>query len=173
MKTAPQAAPIDRADLRRAFGRFATGVTIVTACDGTGAPVGFTANSFTSVSLDPALLLVCIGKTSSNLAIFRDGGAFAVNILAADQTGLSNRFASRKVADRFAGVGWQAGPTGAPLLEDCAAGFDCETHDVVDAGDHLVLIGRVVALERSIRPALVFADGQYLVPAALTAQASV
>ncbi|SDJ40055.1 flavin reductase family protein [Salipiger marinus] len=163
---APSAAPFDRADLRAAFGRFATGVTVVTTCTKAGAPAGFTANSFTSVSLDPPLLLVCIGTTSRNLALFRDGEGFAVNILAADQTDLAGRFASRGDRDRFAEVPWQAGLTGSPLLEGCAAVFDCTRHEVVAAGDHLILVGRITALRRSPRPGLIFADGRYTRPAA-------
>lgn len=151
--------------LRDAFGAFATGVTVVTALDATGRPVGFTANSFTSVSLDPPLLLICLGKSSSNFAIFSQTARFAVNILAADQTDISQRFAT-PCADRFAGLDWQAGPGGAPLLPGVAAWFDCARHQVIDAGDHIVLLGRIDTFERAARDPLIYLQGRYLEPPA-------
>lgn len=150
-----------RCSLRRAFGSFATGVTIVTARDAQGEAVGFTANSFTSVSLDPALLLVSISKTSSNLNAFSQANSFAVNILAASQTGLSNRFASRG-EDRFSGVEWTCGDRGAPLIGGSAAWFDCTLHRLVDAGDHVIIIGRIEAFSHTDLEPLIYLKGQYL-----------
>lgn len=146
--------------LRRAFGAFATGVTVVTARDGQGRPIGFTANSFTSVSLDPPLVLVCPGKGSSNIGTFRSAPHFAVNILAADQQAISHRFAT-PVSDRFAGLAWQAGEGGVPLIDGAAAWFACARHDIVEAGDHLILIGRVAAFDAGGAAPLVFAQGGY------------
>lgn len=151
----------ERNALRRAFGTFATGITIVTCLDAGGNPLGFTANSFTSVSLDPALLLICIAKTSTSLGHFRNSETFAVNILSASQIDLSNRFASRK-ADRFAEVNWTPGQGGAPLIEKSAAWFDCSVHQFVDAGDHIVLIGRVTNFGQTDQPSLIYLKGQYL-----------
>lgn len=152
---------IEKAALRDAFGAFATGVTVVTARTGDGRPVGFTANSFTSVSLDPPLLLICLGKSSSNHATFAGAQGFGVNILAADQADVSCRFAA-PVADRFADLRWRPGATGAPLLDGVAAWFDCALHQVVDAGDHIVLIGRITDLQRHERAPLIYLQGRYL-----------
>lgn len=101
-----------------------TGVTVVTTHDPDGNPIGFTANSFTSVSLDPPLVLVCIANSSSNYAAFEQAEGFAVNVLAEDQKGVSNTFA-RPVEDRFAAVSWQQGPQGSPVFEGVSAWFDC------------------------------------------------
>lgn len=150
-----------RPSLREAFGAFATGVTVVTCRDTAGQPIGFTANSFTSVSLEPPLLLVCLAKTSTNLESFSQASSFAVNVLAADQASLSTRFAAR-VPDRFAGTEWSPGLEGAPLLAGVAAWFDCMQHQVVDAGDHLVLMGRIIDFGRNERQPLIYLRGQYL-----------
>jgi flavin-dependent trigonelline monooxygenase, reductase component len=156
-------APASRA-LRDAFGAFTTGVTVVTAAGDSGRPIGFTANSFTSVSLDPPLLLVCLAKSSRNYAAMTQARGFAVNVLSETQREISNTFA-RPVEDRFAGVEWHAGTSGAPILAGTAAWFDCERHDVVDAGDHVILLGRVVDFENSSRNGLGYARGSYFTPA--------
>lgn len=150
--------------LRDAFGAFLTGVTVVTTVDDAGAPIGFTANSFTSVSLDPPLLLVCLAKTSRNYATLTGAKGFGVNILSEGQKDVSNTFA-RPVEDRFAAVNWRSGPHGAPVFADVAAWFDCATHDVVDAGDHVILIGRVEGFENSGKTGLGYARGGYFTPA--------
>lgn len=146
--------------LRDAFGAFMTGVTVVTALDEAGAPVGFTANSFASVSLDPPLLLVCLAKTSRNYATFAAGRGFAVNILSERQKDVSNTFA-RPVEDRFAVVGWRPGPHGSPVLDDVAAWFDCATERAIEAGDHVVLVGRVEAFANAGLNGLGYARGSY------------
>jgi flavin reductase (DIM6/NTAB) family NADH-FMN oxidoreductase RutF len=135
-----------------------TGVTVVTACDATGRPVGFTANSFTSVSLEPPLLLVSIAKTSSNYKTFSEAERFAINILAEDQREISTTFA-RPVADRFAGVDWEM--RGAPILKGVAAWFDCRMHQRVDAGDHCLLIGLVEGFSAAPAPGLGYYRGSY------------
>nr|WP_165826246.1 flavin reductase family protein [Rhizobium wuzhouense] len=150
--------------LRDAFGAFLTGVTVVTTVSDEGAPIGFTANSFTSVSLDPPLLLVCLAKTSRNYQTLMTARGFAVNILAEDQKDVSNTFA-RPVEDRFAAVDWRAGPFGSPVFSDVAAWFDCSAHDRVDAGDHVILIGKIEAFENSGRTGLGYARGGYFTPA--------
>lgn len=154
----------DARALRDAFGAFLTGVTVVTTVDATGAPIGFTANSFSSVSLDPPLLLVCLAKTSRNYATLTGAKGFGVNILAEGQKDVSNTFA-RPVEDRFAAVSWKPGPFGAPVFADVAAWFDCSTHEVVDAGDHVILIGRVEGFENSGKTGLGYARGGYFTPA--------
>ncbi len=156
---------IDPRALRNAFGTFMTGVTVVTTHDPAGNPIGFTANSFTSVSLDPPLVLVCIANSSSNYAAFEQAGGFAVNVLAEDQKDVSNTFA-RPVEDRFAAVSWQKGPEGSPVFEGVSAWFDCSMHNRVEAGDHLILIGRVEAFETSPAPGLGYARGAYVTAAA-------
>lgn len=136
---APQ---IDPRALRNAFGAFATGVTVITTRQADGTPRGFTANSFTSVSLDPPLLLVCLAKSAHSAGVFAQAPHFAVNILAEDQKAVSGLFASR-TADKFQHCAWSPGPAGMPILSGSLAQFTCARHRLVDAGDHLILIGRV------------------------------
>ncbi|MDP5220333.1 flavin reductase family protein [Ruegeria sp. 2205SS24-7] len=151
--------------LRNAFGTFMTGVTVVTTLEDTGQPLGFTANSFASVSLDPPLVLVCLANSSRNYDTFANTSRFAINILAESQIEVSNTFA-RPVEDRFAKVGWQPGPHGSPILDDVSAWFDCSMFNTVDAGDHLILIGEVKAFDQEIAPGLGYARGAYVTPAA-------
>ena len=154
----------DARALRDAFGAFLTGVTVVTTHNEEGAPIGFTANSFTSVSLDPPLLLVCLAKTSRNYAVLTEAKGFGVNILSEGQKDVSNTFA-RPVEDRFAAVDWKNGPHGSPVFADVAAWFDCAMHELVDAGDHVILIGRVEGFENSGKTGLGYARGGYFTPA--------
>ncbi len=133
----------DPRDLRNAFGTFATGVTIVTTCETTGTPRGFTANSFTSVSLDPPLVLICIGKNAASMDVFcGDSTGFAVNILSEGQEEVSGLFATQR-PDKFDIADWKSGVSGMPLIDGTNAWFECERENVVDAGDHVILIGRV------------------------------
>ncbi|MFO1074431.1 MAG: flavin reductase family protein [Geminicoccaceae bacterium] len=159
-------ASIDPRALRNAFGAFLTGVTVVTAKDEAGRPLGFTANSFTSVSLDPPLLLVCLAKRSTNYATLTGARGFAVNVLAEDQEAVSNTFA-RPADDRFAAIGWTDGPCGSPVLAGAAAWFDCAMHEVVDAGDHAILIGRVAGFADAGSNGLGYARGAYVKPGTL------
>lgn len=158
--TAEETQPFDAQDFRRALGRFPTGVTVVTTRAPDGGFIGLTANSFNSVSLDPPLVLWSIGKRQASLPLFQQARIFAVNVLAADQIELSQRFAS-PVADRFRGVSTFRASSGAPLLEGCAAWFDCALHHSYDGGDHLIFVGKVLACRAEAKPALVYADGQY------------
>lgn len=150
--------------LRDAFGAFLTGVTVVTTFNEEGAPIGFTANSFTSVSLDPPLLLVCLAKTSRNFAALTGARGFGINILSEGQKDISNTFA-RPVEDRFAAVDWQRGPFGSPVFGGVSAWFDCSMHENVDAGDHVILIGRIEGFENSGKTGLGYARGGYFTPA--------
>jgi flavin reductase (DIM6/NTAB) family NADH-FMN oxidoreductase RutF len=152
---------IDPLDLRRAFGAFATGVTIVTTADANGDVFGFTANSFSSVSLDPPLLLANIAKSAYGLQIFTEAKGFAVNILAEKQRDLSNIFASRG-ADKFANASWSAKTTGSPVFDGVIAWFDCEFFQQVDAGDHVILIGKVLDYGYNADSPLAFCRGAYV-----------
>ena len=146
--------------LRNAFGAFMTGVTVVTTKEPSGAPRGFTANSFTSVSLDPPLLLVCLGKNAATRPVFESAAGFAVNILSESQQPVAALFAS-KTQDRFAQVDWREGPFGAPLIDGAVAWFDCSRHQLVEAGDHIILIGRVEAFDAAEGNGLGYARGGY------------
>ncbi|APX15153.1 flavin reductase [Phaeobacter inhibens] len=159
---------LDPRALRHAFGSFMTGVTVVTSHDQSGRPIGFTANSFTSVSLDPPLVLVCLANQSRNYDALVNGDGFAVNVLAETQIEISNTFA-RPAEDRFAGVNWYKGPAGSPLIDGVSAWFDCSLHKTVEAGDHVILIGEVKAFDVSPHPGLGYARGAY-VTAATTAE---
>ncbi|MEW2917002.1 flavin reductase family protein [Ruegeria sp. ANG10] len=151
---------LDPRALRNAFGSFMTGVTVVTTRDATGAPVGFTANSFTSVSLDPPLLLVCPGKFLSSYEVFTECGHFAVNILAEGQQEVSNTFAGYK-GDRFAKVPHQNGAHDLPLVDGAVAQFCCETHQAIPAGDHTILMGRVLEFSHVAGDGLGYVGGSY------------
>lgn len=132
----------DARTLRDALGCFATGVTVLTARDDTGQPVGLTANSFTSVSLDPPLLLACIARTAASADVFRSTSTFAVNVLHIGQQPTSIRF-SRRDEDRFGATPWEAGLDGTPILTGSLATFECARHAVHEGGDHIILIGQV------------------------------
>ena len=152
---------IDAQSLRRALGTFATGVTVVTTMDADGAPRGFTANSFTSVSLDPPLVLVCLAKTAASCPVFRVSQSYAVNILCEDQKTVSTAFSSR-TADRFATVDWSTRITGSPIIAGVVAWLDCCMHEVIDAGDHYILIGRIVDYDYAASSPLGFCRGAYV-----------
>jgi flavin reductase (DIM6/NTAB) family NADH-FMN oxidoreductase RutF len=152
---------IDPKAFRQALGNYPTGVTVVTTTDVDGTPRGLTANSFTSVSLDPALVLVCLGKSTASHPVFMAATHFAVNILADDQREVSGLFAS-KAPDKFAQAAWHTGVTGAPLIDGSVAWFDCTVHQRVDAGDHTILIGQVQDMgQRTARP-LGYCQGAYV-----------
>ncbi len=136
-------ATIEQHHFRRVCSKYATGVTILTVLDAHGAPHGMTANSFTSVSLTPPLILVCIDKRSSMLDHFETGTEFAINVLDESQKDLSNCFA-RSGHNRFEGVVWTPGVTGAPLFPGMLASLECVVTRMVDAGDHVVTIGEAL-----------------------------
>jgi len=131
------------AQFRRACGRFATGVTIATVLDRTGSPHGLTVSSFTSVSLEPPLILVCLGHEVTNIQHFRSATHFGINVLRSDQQALSERFA-RKGQDRFNGLAWDSGKTGAPLIPGCLARIECRIYSRIPMGDHDIFIGEMV-----------------------------
>ncbi|HWQ36835.1 MAG TPA: flavin reductase family protein [Blastocatellia bacterium] len=146
----------DAQAFRRVMGQFATGVTVITTLDQVGNKYGMTANSFTSVSLDPPLVLVCVGRDLDFCRIIADATHFSVNILASHQEDLSRRFAMRGI-DRFEGISHRPGRTGPPLLADTLAHLECSRYELLSGGDHLIVLGRVEHLEyRGGEPLLYF-----------------
>lgn len=150
---------VDPKAFRRALGSFPTGVTIITT-PGVDAPAGVTANSFASVSLDPPLVLWSIAHTSRSHAAFQRSAHFAINILADNQVGVSQAFASAS-SDKFSLVDWHRGRTGSPLIDNALAYFDCVCEARHEGGDHTILIGRVVDFGRSDGSPLAFSQGRY------------
>ena len=146
--------------LRAALGRFTTGVTIVCCRAADGSPVGLTANSFSALSLQPALILWSLRSASPNLQAFTAASHFSVNVLAENQVDLSRRFAS-PLPDKFAEGIWSDGLGGAPVLTGCAAVFECEQVSVQPAGDHTLFIGRVHRVSEAPLTPLVFQAGHY------------
>lgn len=148
-------------DYRAALGQFATGVTIVTAVDPQGQLIGLTANSFNSVSLEPPLVLWSLSKHSRSLPGLRSAAAYAINVLASEQRVLAERFAKRGI-DRFEGVSWRPGLSGAPLIDGAVATFECAQHHHHDEGDHLIFVGKVTHFQRRVgaRP-LLFHGGRF------------
>ena len=145
---------------RHACGRFPTGIAIATVNDATGTPHGLTVSSFTSLSLDPPLVLICLGHAVTIIDCFRAARHFGLSILAEDQRSISERFA-RRGQDRFDGIRWHAGEFGVPLLDGALAAIECAVHERIGAGDHDILIGRMLrARVREGRP-LVHWAGKY------------
>lgn len=151
---------IDPMKFRRALGNFATGVTIITAQNAKGEKVGVTANSFNSVSLDPPLILWSIDKKSTSFEVFKNSSHFAVNILSGSQIEVSNKFAKRNI-DKFEGANYRLGVGNAPVLENCSAVFECELFQIVEGGDHWIIIGKVVNFQDEGRSPLVYHQGAY------------
>jgi 3-hydroxy-9,10-secoandrosta-1,3,5(10)-triene-9,17-dione monooxygenase reductase component len=147
-------------ELRRALGRFVTGVTIVTCRDEHGALVGLTANSFNALSLDPPLVLWSLRESSSTISAFTGASHFAINVLAADQVELSRRFA-RPSSAKFDAGEWTDGQGGAPLLAGCVAVFECRRRSHHPAGDHVLFIGEVERIGGSASTPLVYHAGHY------------
>jgi flavin reductase (DIM6/NTAB) family NADH-FMN oxidoreductase RutF len=151
----------DPRTLRDALGCFATGVTVVTCLKADGTPAGLTVNSFTSVSLDPPLLLVCLARQAASASALIEASHFAVNVLQTGQQPASIRFATRD-EDRFGTTPWSCGEAGAPILEESLGVFECERYAVYDGGDHHILVGQVVkaSFDASLDPLLYF-RGRY------------
>ncbi|WP_290589921.1 flavin reductase family protein [Alicyclobacillus sp.] len=147
-------------DFRRALGRFASGVTVVTAAHD-GQMAGMTVSAFSSVSLQPPYVLICLDKQAGTIPVLRASGVFAVNILSAGQVDISNQFASKR-PDKFSGIDWRPGRLGAPLLAGVLASVECRVVQEMDAGDHLLYIGQVEAtdIDTSAEP-LLYYHGRY------------
>ena len=151
----------DLRTLRDALGCFATGVTVVTSLTEAGSPAGLTVNSFTSLSLDPPLLLVCLAKQAASAPALISASHFAVNVLQTGQQPASIRFSTRE-EDRFGTTPWSCGEAGAPILKDSLGVFECKHHAVYNGGDHHILVGEVVkaSFDAGLDPLLYF-RGRY------------
>ena len=148
-------------EFRHVLSHFASGVTVITVCDKDGRPTGLTASAFTSVSLDPPLILVCVDHKAQSYPALAAGKMFAVNILCLEQEAVSRRFATTKIDNKFDGVPFTLSPHGLPLLDDALAHLECATVNVHLEGDHTIFVGRV---ERSYAGAglpLVYYRGRY------------
>jgi flavin reductase (DIM6/NTAB) family NADH-FMN oxidoreductase RutF len=163
--TAPTGSPpgVDADTFRAVLGRFASGVTVVTLQDLTGRPHGMTVSAFTSVSIAPPLVLVCIDRAATMLPLFGRSAAFGVNLLAAGQAELSRRFADEAMELRFDGVDWAPGPWSAPWLAHAHANLTCQVAQRHTAGDHEILVGHVVAARHAAdTEPLVYHRGAYM-----------
>ncbi|HEU4370077.1 MAG TPA: flavin reductase family protein [Methylomirabilota bacterium] len=147
-------------DFRHVLGHFASGVTIISTCDADGRPTGLTASAFSSVSLDPPLVLVCVDHKSQSYPALRERGRFAVNILAADQEAVSRRFASSRL-DKFDGVAHRITDLGLPLVEGAIAQLECITVSTHVEGDHTIFVGRVERAGATGGDPLVYSRGRY------------
>jgi flavin reductase (DIM6/NTAB) family NADH-FMN oxidoreductase RutF len=154
--------------LRDAFGRFATGVTVITALLPDGRRTGLTVNSFTSLSLEPAMILWNLRSASPSVPAFAKGRAFAVNVLATAQQHISQRFC-RPAEDKFAGLDYATGVDGVPVLAGSLAAFECRVEDTVVCGDHRIVIGRVLAAHFGEGDPLIYSQGRYCTAARLAA----
>lgn len=143
---------------RQALGQFATGVTVVTTM-GPDGPMGFTANSFSSLSLDPPLVLWSLAKSSSRFDIFNAAGHYAIHVLAQTQEDLALRFS--KGGQGFADLNWHENADGAPILPSALARFDCAQHVTYPGGDHVIIVGQVLRLTQHSGAPLVFAQGRF------------
>jgi len=150
----------DTREFRRSLGKFATGVTVITTRAGDGQPVGFTANSFASVSLDPPLVMWNLARESVSMPHFERCSHYAINVLAHDQLHLSLRFA-KSAGEKFAALEFSDGAGGAPLLAGCCAWFECRNEHRYPGGDHLIFVGRVERFSRAERPPLLYHGGHY------------
>lgn len=157
-----QAPDFDAPAFRQALGRFATGVTIVTARAADGRPVGLTASSFNAVSLDPPLVLWSLSLKASSMAVFASGHRYAIHVLAAEQVGLAERFATRGLRDRFEGLATRDSPAGVPLLDGATAVFECFNRSQHREGDHVIFVGEVERCRADLGLApLLYHGGRY------------
>lgn len=163
--TATVRSTIDPRELRRALSCFPTGVAIVTTLGDNGAPIGLTVSSFNSVSMDPPLILWSLTRTAASAGAFKAHGAFAVNVLAAEQEPLCRHFASGE-GNRFAAVPWRSGTDGVPIIAGAAATFECRNWAIYPGGDHEIFLGEVVRYDHADSVPLVFGKGR-LSPLAL------
>lgn len=151
---------IDVKELRNCFGKFATGITVITALAPDGTKLGLTVNSFSSLSLEPPMILWSLDKKSKNLDAMKGAPHFAVNVLASDQMDISNRFA-RTSDNKFDGIKLMPSKCNLPLLEGTVAHLECELIDMVEGGDHLIFIGKVEHFDVKDKKPLLYINGQY------------
>ena len=151
--------PIEKNELRRIMGHFATGVTVITTVSGQGTPYGLTANAFMSVSLEPPLVLISVDKKAESYPYFEQSRVFTINILRDDQEGLSRRFAVSG-GNKFEGIAFHRGANNVPILEDTLAHVECRLHAAYDGGDHTLYLGEILEAEtREGRPLLFYRGG--------------
>jgi len=136
---------VDERSFRKALGCFATGVTVVTTADAQGQPVGVTVSAFSSLSLEPPLVLFCLDKRTKSLDAFRSGH-FAVHVLREDQRQVSIQFASRQ-DDKWNNIDFTTNEFGVPVMSNCLARLECGLHEMIEGGDHVIFVGKVHALE--------------------------
>lgn len=161
MKKSPAPSePDDPVHLRQCLGRFATGVTVVTCAAADRSPRGITANSFSSVSLEPPLVLWNIAKVSNSLQAYLGADFFAVNILTADQQDIAEHFA-RTDHTRFTGIGYERSQDDVPVLPGTLACLHCRTHEIHDSGDHYIILGEVLRFDYNDADPLLFVKGDY------------
>lgn len=162
MTSAPagMVAPSDARALREALGSFVSGVTVITCAEGAGQPVGVTVSSFCSLSLDPPMVLWCLARNARSVDAFLAAPVFAANVLAHDQWHLAEKFATRG-ADKFGSAGWAMSEQGAPLLEGCAASFECSRENVYEGGDHLIVTGLIRGFSVAEKAPLAYHRGSY------------
>ncbi|HWB87320.1 MAG TPA: flavin reductase family protein [Bryobacteraceae bacterium] len=153
-------APVTSEEFRRACGRFATGVAVASVIDREGTPHGLTVSSFTSVSLQPPLILICLGHEVTIIDLFRSATHFGINVLREEQAVLSERFAL-KGHDRFDGLEWQRGATGVPLLNGVLATIECTIEQTHTAGDHDIFVGEVMHMQAAEGRPLIHYASQY------------
>jgi flavin reductase (DIM6/NTAB) family NADH-FMN oxidoreductase RutF len=153
---------IEPREFRNALGCFATGVTVITTVDEAGGPVGITANSFTSLSLDPPLVLFCLDRKAMSFESFHRNRHFAVNMLREDQQALSAQFATSNI-DKWSGVEFEAGANGCPILAGCIATLQCDVNSIYEGGDHVIIVGQVVDVDYQAEPCrpLLYYRGRY------------
>lgn len=152
--------PIERNELRRVMGHFATGVTIITTVSKDGQPFGLTANSFTSVSLEPPLVLICVDKKAESYPHFEESRVFTVNILNNEQESLSRKFAVSG-GDKFRGIAYHTGANGVPILDGALAYLECKLYSAHDGGDHTLYLGEIEQAETVDGKPLLFYRGGY------------
>lgn len=151
---------MDIRDLRNALGCFATGVTVVTTRAQDGMLCGLTANSFSSVSLDPPIVLWSLSKKSPSMQAFIESGRFVINVLNLEQVHLSRSFSS-KIPDKFASVDWKEGIGGLPVINGCAANIECKVTQHLEVGDHVLFLGAIESYQYESKPTLLFCHGSY------------
>lgn len=148
--------------LRDAFGQFATGITVVTTLDKNGKPIGLTANSFASVSLDPPLVSWCVDKSSTRFDEFAQAEYYTISVLTDEQKDVSNLFAQRSWDESaFEDIDWYEGHHGVPQIKNVGARFHCKTAHLYEGGDHLIIVGAVEDYDSESKPPLLFSQGEY------------
>jgi flavin reductase (DIM6/NTAB) family NADH-FMN oxidoreductase RutF len=152
--------PIEKNELRRVMGHFATGVTVITSVRASGEMHGLTANAFSSVSLVPPLLLICVDKKAESYPCFEESKIFTVNILSSEQEAISRKFAVSG-GNKFEGISYRIGANGAPILDGAVAYLECKLAGTMDAGDHTVYLGEIEQAETHEAKPLLFFRGGY------------